>query len=141
MVETNTYIILSIVVAILAVALGAAYTTGNLNPLFEWIGVYYFKAKAKAEEKKEEAEGKKEGEDFLKSEFSTFRALIFFGVETLDYIGPSMKCWKFDMSLLEMCAFSTLANIISIGELKGNQQAGELQQNLGDISNIKKGLL
>jgi len=93
MVETNTYIILSIVVAILAVALGAAYTTGNLNPLFEWIGVYYFKAKAKAEEKKEEAEGKKEGEDFLKS------------------------------------------------ELKGNQQAGELQQNLEDISNIKKGLL
>ena len=92
MVETNTYIILSIVVAILAVALGAAYTTGNLNPLFEWIGVYYFKVKGKAEEKKMEAEGKKEWEDFLKSEFSTFRALIFFGVETLDYIGPSMKC-------------------------------------------------
>jgi hypothetical protein len=93
MVETNTYIIISIVVAILAVALGAAYTTGNLNPLFEWVGVYYFKAKAKAEEKKMEAEGQKEGEDFLKS------------------------------------------------ELKGNQQAGELQQNLEDISNIKKGLL
>jgi hypothetical protein len=45
------------------------------------------------------------------------------------------------MSRLEMCAFLILANIISIGELKGNQQAGELQQNLEDISNIKKGLL
>jgi hypothetical protein len=141
MVETNTYIIISIVVAILAVALGAAYTTGNLNPLFEWISVYYFKAEAKVEEKKMEAEGKKEGEDFLKSEFPTFRALIFLAVETLDYIGPSMKCWKFDISLVEIFAFLTLANIISIGELKGNQKAGELQQNLGDISNIKKGLL
>jgi hypothetical protein len=141
MVETNTYIIISIVVAILAVALGAAYTTGNLNPLFEWVGVYYFKAKAKAEEKKMEAEGQKEGEDFLKSEFFTFRAMIFLGVEALDYIGSPMKCWKVDMSLLEIFAFLTLANIISIGELKGNQQAGELQQNLEDISNIKKGLL
>jgi len=52
-----------------------------------------------------------------------------------------MKCWKFAILLLEIFTFLTLANIISIGELKGNQKAGELQQNLGDISNIKKGLL
>jgi hypothetical protein len=102
----NTYLIISVVVAILAVALGAAYTTGNLNPLFEWIGVYYFKAKAKAEEKKEEVEGKKEGEDFLKSEFSTFRALPCFSRETLNSIGPRINCWKFDLlSLLEISAF------------------------------------
>ena len=81
MVEINTYIIISIVVAILAVALGAAYTTGNLNPLLEWLSVYYFKAEAKAEEKKMEAEGKKEGEDFLKSEFLTLSCTYFPGLK------------------------------------------------------------
>jgi len=88
MVETNTYIIISIVVAILAVALGAAYTTGNLNPLFEWISVYYFKAEAKAEEKKMEAEGKKEGEDFLKSEFPPFVHIFSLGLNLLTILDP-----------------------------------------------------
>jgi len=68
----NAYLIISIVTAILAVAVGIAYSTGDLNPIIEKIGVYFFKAKAKAEEKKLEAEGEKEGEDFLKSEYSRY---------------------------------------------------------------------
>jgi len=66
----NTYLIISAIVAIIAVALGAAYTTGALDPVIEKIGVYFFKAEAKAEEKKMEAQGLKEGEDFLKGEIS-----------------------------------------------------------------------
>lgn len=62
---TNTYILVSIVIAIIAIALGAAYTTGALDPVIEKIGIMIFKAEAKAEEKKMEAEGMKEGEDFL----------------------------------------------------------------------------
>ncbi|KUJ14190.1 uncharacterized protein LY89DRAFT_784181 [Mollisia scopiformis] len=61
----NAYFIVSAIVAIIAVALGAAYTTGALDPIIEKIGVMLFKAEAKAEEKKMEAEGMKEGEDFL----------------------------------------------------------------------------
>jgi hypothetical protein len=72
----NTYIIISVVVAIIAVALGVAYQAGALDPIIEKIGVYYFKAEAKAEEKKKEAQGMKEGEDFLKGKrgdcFSSF---------------------------------------------------------------------
>ena len=66
----NTYLIVSAIIAIIAVALGAAYTTGALDPVVEKIGVMFFKAKAKAEEKAMEAKGKQEGEDFLASEFS-----------------------------------------------------------------------
>ncbi len=66
----NAYLIVSAIIAILAVALGAAYTTGALDPVIEKIGVYFFKAKAKAEEKKMEAQGEKEGEDFLASKIS-----------------------------------------------------------------------
>jgi transposase len=66
----NNYLfIIPIVVAIIAVAFGIAYQTGALNPIFEKIGVYYFKAEAKAEEKKMEAQGLKDGEDFLKGKF------------------------------------------------------------------------
>lgn len=64
----NTYLIVSVVVALIAVALGVAYQFGALDPVIEKIGVYFFKAEAKAEEKKMEAQGMKEGEDFLKSE-------------------------------------------------------------------------
>lgn len=64
----DTYIIISAVVAILAIALGIAYQTGALDPVIEQIGILFFKAKAKAEEKKMEAQGKKEGEDFLSSQ-------------------------------------------------------------------------
>jgi hypothetical protein len=67
---TNVLLIVSAVVAIIAVALGAAYTSGALNPVIEKIGVYFFKAKAKAEEKKLEAQGLKEGEDFVNGKFS-----------------------------------------------------------------------
>jgi len=89
----NTYIIVSVIIAIIAVALGAAYQTGALDPIIEKIGVYYFKAEGKAEEKKMEAQGMKEGEDFLK------------------------------------------------GEISGNQKADMLNENLGDMGKIKKGLL
>jgi len=89
---TNILLIFSAIVALIAVAVGAAYTTGALNPVIEKIGVYFFKAKAKAEEKKMEAQGKKEGEDFFK------------------------------------------------GELKGNQQAGEVQEGIGAFGGLKKSL-
>ena len=62
---TNTLLIISAIIAVLAVILGAAYTTGALNPVIEKIGVMLFKAEAKAEEKKLEAQGLKEGEDFF----------------------------------------------------------------------------
>jgi hypothetical protein len=63
---TNALLIVSAIVALIAVALGAAYMSGALNPVIEKIGIYLFKAKAKAEEKKLEAQGLKEGEDFFK---------------------------------------------------------------------------
>ncbi|KAG0646759.1 hypothetical protein D0Z07_6114 [Hyphodiscus hymeniophilus] len=87
---TNVFII-SAIVALIAVALGAAYTTGALDPVIEKIGVYFFKAEAKAEEKKLEAQGLKEGQDFFK------------------------------------------------GELKGNQQASEVQEGIGALGGLKKG--
>jgi hypothetical protein len=61
----NTYLILSAVIAFLAVALGVAYQNGALDPIIEKIGVLFFKAEAKAEEKKLETQGLKEGQDFL----------------------------------------------------------------------------
>ncbi|KAN0106120.1 hypothetical protein V8E51_008996 [Hyaloscypha variabilis] len=66
----NYVVIVPIIIAIIAVALGVAYQTGALDPIIEKIGVYYFKAEAKAEEKKMEAQGMTEGEDFLKGEIS-----------------------------------------------------------------------
>ena len=65
----NAYYILPVVIAFIAIALAFGYQTGALDPIIEKIGVYFFKAEAKAEEKKMEAQGKKEGEDFLKSEW------------------------------------------------------------------------
>jgi hypothetical protein len=65
----NYVVIVPIIIAIIAVALGVAYQTGALDPIIEKIGVYYFKAEAKAEEKKMEAQGMTEGEDFLKGEW------------------------------------------------------------------------
>ena len=61
----NTYLILSAIIAFLAVALGVAYQNGALDPIIEKIGVLFFKAEAKAEEKKLETQGLKEGQDFL----------------------------------------------------------------------------
>ena len=64
--NNNTVLIVSAIVALIAVALGAAYMSGALDPVIEQIGIYLFKAEAKAEEKKLEAQGLKEGEDFFK---------------------------------------------------------------------------
>jgi len=61
-------IIVAVVIAVIAVALGAAYTQGMLDPIIEKIGVMLFKAKAEAEKKKLQAQGMKEGQDFLDSE-------------------------------------------------------------------------
>jgi uncharacterized protein YdgA (DUF945 family) len=66
----STFVIVSVIIAFVAVALGAAYQTGALDPVIEQIGSYIFKAKAKAEEKKLQAQGLKEGEDFFKGECS-----------------------------------------------------------------------
>lgn len=70
----NAYLIASVVIAVIAIALGAAYTTGALNPLIEKLGVYYFKMKAEAETKKLQAQGMKEGQDFVKG---TFRKSLY----------------------------------------------------------------
>jgi hypothetical protein len=111
---TNVLLIFSAIVALIAVALGAAYTTGALNPVIEKIGVYFFKAKAKAEEKKMEAQGMKEGEDFLKSMFyAVFLAL---------------SGW--------MCA----DGFYFLGDLKGNQQASDVKEGLGNFGGLKKSL-
>lgn len=84
----SAFVIISAIIAFVAVALGVAYNTGALDPIIEKIGMIFFKAEAKAEEKKLEAQGLKEGQDFFK------------------------------------------------GELKGNQQAGDLKQGLGDLGGI-----
>jgi len=67
---TNTLLVVSAIVAFIAIALGGAYLSGALDPVIEQIGIYFFKAKAKAEEKKLQAQGLKEGEDFLKSDLN-----------------------------------------------------------------------
>jgi hypothetical protein len=65
----ETYIIVSIAVAIIAVALTAAYLAGALDPVIKEMGVMFFKAKAEAEAKKMQAQGMKEGQDFFKSAY------------------------------------------------------------------------
>jgi len=64
----TTLLITTGILAALVAAVVAAYMSGALNPYIEQIGMYFFKAKAKAEEKKLEAQGLKEGQDFFKSE-------------------------------------------------------------------------
>jgi hypothetical protein len=64
----STILIISIIVAAIAVGLGAAYMAGMLDQVIEQIGIYFFKAEAKAEKKKLEAQGLKEGEDFAEGE-------------------------------------------------------------------------
>lgn len=65
----NTYLIISAVVAVVAIALTAAYMAGLLDPVIEEVGIMFFKAKAEAEAKKMQAQGMKEGEDFFKGMF------------------------------------------------------------------------
>jgi hypothetical protein len=62
----SALLIISIIVAAIAVAIGGVYMSGMLDQVIEKIGIYFFKAKAKAEEKKLEAQGLKEGQDFFK---------------------------------------------------------------------------
>ena len=55
------------IIAVIAIGLVGAWEGGALDSLKGPILAYIFKAEAKAEEKKLEAEGEKLGEDFLKS--------------------------------------------------------------------------
>ncbi|KAK2629564.1 hypothetical protein QTJ16_000384 [Diplocarpon rosae] len=88
----STYIIITGVVAFIAAALGAAYTAGALDPVIKEIGIFFFKAKAEAERKKWQAQGMKEGQDFVSD------------------------------------------------SLKGNEQANEVANSLGDVGGLKKAL-
>jgi hypothetical protein len=62
-------LIISMVIAAIAVGLGGAYMAGRLDKVIEQIGIYLFKAEAKAEKKKLEAQGLKEGEDFFEGKW------------------------------------------------------------------------
>jgi len=68
----NTYLIVSAVVAFVAIALTAAYMAGLLDPVIEEVGIMFFKAKAEAEAKKFQAQGMKEGQDFFKGMFVSY---------------------------------------------------------------------
>ena len=107
----KAFLIVSAIIALIAVALGGAYISGALDKVIELVGIYLFKAKAKAEEKKLEAQGLKEGEDFFKGE-SHLEQVCCYLVYVLTFIG--------------------------IGELKGNQQANEVKEGLGGIGGLKK---
>jgi len=74
----SAYLIISAVVAVIAIALGAAYSSGALDPVIEQIGIFFFKAKAEAEAKKLQAQGLKEGEDFVKGELVLSRRPSFY---------------------------------------------------------------
>jgi len=64
----NKVLIYSAALAVFIVAVTVAYMTGLLDPVIKETAFYFMKTKAKAEEKKLEAQGLKEGEDFLKSD-------------------------------------------------------------------------
>lgn len=68
-------LIISVIVAVIAIALGGAYASGALDPLIEQLGVLFFKAKAEAEVKKLQAQGLQEGQDFVKGESLTYDVL------------------------------------------------------------------
>lgn len=110
--KTLAAIIAPIVAALIAIGLGVAYQQGTLDPIIEKIGIYLFKAKAKAEEKELQAEGKKEGEDFLASSWSY----------------PAAAFW-----------FCLLTLFVCAGELKGNKQASQVTQGFGGMDSLKKG--
>ena len=126
----STILIISAIIAIVAVALGAAYTSGAADPIIEKIGIFLLKAKAEAEAKKLQAQGLKEGEDFLKSMWSLL---------TLFASYPWMTGGIYCMLL---CIWSYI-NSISLGDLKGNQQADQVKESLGGIGgglgDMKKG--
>jgi hypothetical protein len=65
-------LIISIVIAAIAVGLGGAYMAGMLDQVIEKIGIYLFKAEAKAEKKKLESQGLKEGEDFSEGKWAFY---------------------------------------------------------------------
>lgn len=62
-------IITTIIIALIAVALGGAYTTGKLDPIIQKVGMMLFKAKAEAEKQKLQAQGLKEGQDFVSGKY------------------------------------------------------------------------
>ncbi|RDW74112.1 hypothetical protein BP5796_07554 [Coleophoma crateriformis] len=66
----DTLLIISITVAVIAIVLGAAYMTGAADPYMEKVAIWVAKAKGVAEAKKLQAQGLKEGQDFVKGELA-----------------------------------------------------------------------
>lgn len=81
-----TSLVISIAIAVLAIALGGAYISGSLDPLIQQLGVLFFEAKAEAEVKKLQAQGLQEGQDFVKG-MSFFSVSGGVGVEVEWYGG------------------------------------------------------
>jgi hypothetical protein len=94
---------LTAVLALILVALGAAYFTGALDPYITEVMEYYFKAKAKAEGKALEAKGEKAGIDFAEGN----------------------EIYFFPQSLVSRML------TYAIGELKGNKQLAGLEKEVG----------
>jgi hypothetical protein len=85
----STVIIISIITAVVAIALGATYQFGLLDSVIEVAGVYLFKAKAKAEKKKLQAQGLKEGQDFFEGLFMpSADAVVLFYLDNADVFYP-----------------------------------------------------
>ncbi|EPS38678.1 hypothetical protein H072_7563 [Dactylellina haptotyla CBS 200.50] len=64
----NPFLLFSIIFAIFAAAAGAAYSSGVLDPIIAEITKMLLKAKAEAEVKGLQAQGLKEGQDFLRED-------------------------------------------------------------------------
>jgi uncharacterized ion transporter superfamily protein YfcC len=114
----DTYLIVSAIITIIAI-LTIAYTVGALDPVIKQIGTMLFKMKAKAEEKKLQAQGMKEGEDFLAGQ--------------IDIPLAAVPCRRNSSEL-------NLLLISNAGELRGNQQANNFKRGLGGIGGLKMGL-
>jgi len=71
----NALLIVSIIVAGLAVAAGAVYMSGQADDFVEYIMKQYFRAEAKAEEKALEKAGTDAAQDFLKDRLKKNPAL------------------------------------------------------------------
>ncbi|KAK6361294.1 hypothetical protein TWF730_005029 [Orbilia blumenaviensis] len=64
----NPFLLYSIIFAFLVAAVGAAYTSGVLDPIIGEIAKYMLKAKAEAEVQGLKAQGLQEGQDFLRED-------------------------------------------------------------------------
>ena len=93
----SALLIVSVIIAVIAVGLGAAFFTGALDDLIAPLMEYIFKAKAKAQVAALKAQGKKEGEDFIEGRLRR----------------STLTCRRY-------------SNIFAPGELSGNKQASSV---------------